>query len=80
MIEQKKCIFCTNPLDGSDEHIIPESLNGRLHSKEIICHDCNVKKFGSNVDTILSQTFSQFILLLGLKNARTLYGVRRMEN
>lgn len=73
MTEQKKCIFCTNPLDGSDEHIIPQSINGRLHSKEIICHDCNVKKFGANVDTILSQTFSQFIHLLGLKNARTLY-------
>jgi hypothetical protein len=73
MTEQRSCIFCPNPLDGSDEHIVPESINGRLHSKEIICHECNVKKFGANVDTILSQTFSQFIHILGLKNAKTLY-------
>lgn len=72
MDERKTCIFCPNPLDSSDEHIIPESINGRLHSKEIICHDCN-NKFGSKVDTILSESFSLFIHMLELKNARTVY-------
>ncbi|RYZ18782.1 MAG: hypothetical protein EOO10_25255 [Chitinophagaceae bacterium] len=51
------CIFCSNPLDGSDEHIIPDSLNGRLHSKGIICSDCN-QHFGEKLDPVLKECFS----------------------
>jgi|GEM_PF-1330877 len=71
-MSREKCIFCPNPLDGSDEHILPQSINGRLHSKEIICHDCNVR-FGAKVDPVFAETFFQFIHLLGLKNAKTIY-------
>jgi hypothetical protein len=72
MTKRTNCIFCDKDLDGSDEHIIPRSINGRIHSKQIICSSCN-SKFGVNVDTIVTQTFSQFIHLLGLKNARQVY-------
>jgi len=67
---RENCIFCNNPLDGSDEHIIPESVNGRLHSKLLICHNCNSKKFGRNIDPVLAETFKSLLFLLGLKNAR----------
>ncbi len=72
MTKRTNCIFCDKDLDGSDEHIIPHSINGRLHSKQIICSSCN-SKFGIKVDKIVTQTFSQFIHLLGLKNARPVY-------
>jgi hypothetical protein len=69
---REKCIFCNNPLDGSDEHIIPESVNGRLHSKLLICHNCNSNKFGRSIDPVLAEIFKTLLLLLGLKNARPL--------
>lgn len=68
-----KCLFCDNLLDDSDEHIIPRSINGRLHSKKIICSECNVKRFGSDIDPVLADTFKQIIHLLNLKNARAVY-------
>ena len=69
---RETCIFCENPLDGSDEHIIPESVNGRLHSKQIICHQCNSKKFGRHIDPILSEMFKPLFQMLVLRNARSL--------
>ncbi|RNI24063.1 HNH endonuclease [Rufibacter latericius] len=69
---RESCIFCHSPLDGSDEHIIPESVNGRLHSKQLICHHCNSKKFGRHLDPVLAETFKTVGHLLGLKKARPL--------
>jgi hypothetical protein len=65
------CIFCANKLDSSDEHIIPESLNGRLHSKKLICSVCNSKVFGKRIDVALSNLFKPLIHILNLRNART---------
>lgn len=65
-----KCIFCNNSLDNSDEHIIPSSINGRLHSKKLICSNCNSVIFGTKIDPVLSELFKSLIHILGLKNAR----------
>lgn len=67
-----KCIFCLNPLDNSDEHIIPESVNGRLHSKNLICHNCNSRKFGAKIDTVLTDLFKPLYSILGLKGSKSL--------
>lgn len=34
------CIYCGAPPDGSDEHIVPESLNGRLILPNATCKTC----------------------------------------
>jgi len=68
-----KCIFCDNPLDNSDEHIIPDCLNGRLRSTKLICHTCNTKKFGRELDPIIKQLFNTTLLVLGLKNANSVH-------
>jgi hypothetical protein len=66
-----KCTFCPNPIDDSDEHIIPNALNGRLHSKRIICSSCN-KLFGENLEPAITNLFKPIIHILDLKNARAL--------
>lgn len=67
------CIFCENPLDNSDEHIIPDCLNGRLRSTKLICHTCNTKKFGLKLDPIVKQLFNTTLLFLGYKKANSVY-------
>jgi hypothetical protein len=67
---RQTCIFCDNPLDGSDEHIIPDSLNGRLHSKSLICKKCN-QKFGDHLDPVLKETLFMQLHLFGFDNAKT---------
>lgn len=63
-----ECYFCPNELDNSDEHIILNSLNGKLHSKLIICSDCN-GFFGRNLDTVAKELFNPILLALDFKNA-----------
>lgn len=67
------CIFCKKELDGSDEHIIPDSLNGRMHSKRIICHDCNSNIFGKHIDPVGKVFFNPLLLAFQFKNARSMY-------
>lgn len=62
------CIFCNNPLDGSDEHVIPDSLNGRLHSKNVICSECN-SKFGRFIDPVFKEQLNPMLIAFGFKNA-----------
>lgn len=64
------CIFCSKTLDGSDEHVIPDSLNGRLHSKNLICKKCN-QKFGNHLDPILKDTLFMQLHLFGFDNAKS---------
>lgn len=59
----KKCIFCKGALNGSDEHIIPNSLNGRLHTKKLICKSCN-NKFGITLDPCLKELLDLTIHIL----------------
>lgn len=68
----KKCIYCSKPLDGSREHIIPDSLNGRLTSKDLICSECN-NKFGVSLDPTLKELFNPLLLLLNANNAKGIH-------
>ena len=68
-IASSSCLFCDNPLDGSDEHIIPESVNGRLHTKNLICEACN-HKFGSKLDPIVKETLHFLLFALGIGNVK----------
>lgn len=43
-----KCIYCLKNNADSWEHIIPESIGGRLQAK-ILCSDCNNDKLGSEL-------------------------------
>lgn len=63
-----QCYFCPNELDNSDEHIILNSLNGKLHSKLIICSDCN-GFFGRKLDNVAKELFNPILLALDFKNA-----------
>lgn len=63
-----KCLFCPNDLDGSDEHIILNCLNGKLHSKNIICSECN-NYFGRFLDPKAKSYFNPILLALGISNA-----------
>lgn len=65
------CIFCSQPLDGSDEHIIPDSINGKLHSKAIICSLCN-NYLGRYLDPIIKETLFTTMHVLGFEKASTL--------
>jgi hypothetical protein len=68
-----KCIFCQEKLDGSDEHIIPDSINGRMHSKKILCHNCNSNIFGKYVDPIVKTFFNPLLVAFRFQNARSFY-------
>lgn len=57
------CIFCESKLDGSPEHIIPASLNGRLQTKQLICAKCN-NKFGIQLDPIIKESLQTLLYLL----------------
>lgn len=68
----EKCIFCDSPLDDSNEHIIPKAINGRLQSKNIICSNCNSKKFGVKIDPVVKEIFKPYLHILGFSNASKL--------
>lgn len=68
-----RCVFCDNILDGSDEHIIPDCLNGTLHSTEIICHNCNTNKFGLKIDPVIKLLFKPILLTLGFDNIKAIH-------
>lgn len=69
----KNCIFCNNSLDNSDEHIIPDCLNGRLHSKYLICQKCNSDKFGKQLEPAIKKLFNTILIILGFENAKSVY-------
>ena len=55
---RKKCIFCPTQLeeDPSDEHVIAENIGGKLHSRNLICKNCN-SLFGAKLDENLRKKF-----------------------
>jgi hypothetical protein len=71
-MEREFCIFCEAPLDNSDEHIIPQSINGTLHSRDLICHECNSKFFGQKIDPVIKQLLNPLLLMLGWENANSI--------
>ncbi len=62
-----KCIFCDSKIeDRSIEHIIPQSIRGRLKSPRLICRECN-NKFGSQIDMVLIDRFKLIDVCLELR-------------
>lgn len=62
-------------MDDSDEHIIPVSINGRLHSRQLICSNCNSKVFGLKIDPEIKRLLNPLLLMIGFKNANSLQAV-----
>jgi 5-methylcytosine-specific restriction endonuclease McrA len=51
------CYLCPTPLNGeniSDEHIIPDSIGGRLKTDTLLCDTCN-KKTGQLFDSVFAK-------------------------
>lgn len=66
------CFICNKTLtdaNASDEHIILNSLGGRLHSKVLLCKECN-NKMGKQADAALSETLKFAASQLDVKRYR----------
>ena len=66
-----KCYICNKDIiceDIYNEHIILNSLGGRLKSKSLICEPCSVSVH--KIDTALSKSLNLFGLLLDIKRDR----------
>ena len=64
------CFLCDKKSIGSNEHIIPDSLGGRLTTNDFICRGCN-NKYGSTWDSSLQLQLSEisaFFDIRSLKN------------
>ncbi|WP_419788797.1 HNH endonuclease [Mucilaginibacter sp. X4EP1] len=56
-------------MNNSDEHIIPDSINGRLHTRELICSECN-QKFGNKLDPVIKESLQFVLFALGIGNVK----------
>ena len=66
-----KCYICNKNIIAEhsyDEHIILNSLGGKLKSKSLMCRPCSVSF--DNIDTELSDSLNLFGLLLSIKRDR----------
>ena len=50
-----RCIFCLQERPGSEEHVFPIAIGGRL-TTDRVCEPCN-STLGSRVDAALSENF-----------------------
>ena len=66
------CIYCGLPLDNSDEHIIPDSINGQLHTRTLICSACN-NKFGVKLDPVIKESLHFILHMMGIGKAETMW-------
>ncbi len=65
-----KCLVCSTEItvtNDSDEHIIPNSIGGKLVIKGFLCRKCN-SETGDKWDIELSKQLNLFCLLLGSIN------------
>ena len=51
-----RCIFCLEERPGSEEHVFPFAIGGKLTTNRV-CRPCN-SKLGSRVDTALTDNFA----------------------
>jgi hypothetical protein len=66
------CYNCNSPLvkgNISEEHIINNSIGGRLKSKKILCIECNTH-FGDTIDKELENQIGVIAELLGIEKER----------
>jgi hypothetical protein len=68
----RSCTFCEKKLVGGDkskEHVIPNSIGGRLKTSGFICLECNVTR-GDRWDSELAEQLNWFSLALGISRER----------
>lgn len=68
----KRCYICGEELtkdNTSVEHIIPNSIGGKLKSKELICKKCN-NKLGHSTDNELAKQLEFFTNFLNINRER----------
>jgi hypothetical protein len=63
------CDIDITKVNETEEHIILNALGGRLKSKELICHECNIG-FGTLFDDELARQMEVFTNLLNIKRDR----------
>lgn len=66
------CWYCNeaiNELNDSDEHIIPESLGGKIHSYGLLHRTCN-NKLGGQVDKSISEQLGFLAFMADVKNRK----------
>ena len=62
------CLACEKSRELAEEHIIPQSLGGRLKAN-LYCKDCN-DKFGRDIDSELFNQYGRFATILRIKRER----------
>lgn len=63
-----KCFACEEPRELTKEHIIPQSIGGRL-TAFLYCRKCN-SDLGSTLDVAISDTFGHIAATLSIKRQR----------
>ena len=67
-----KCFMCGDELteeNSSDEHILLNALGGHIHSKKLICKNCN-SALGSTSDDELAKELNFFASFLDVPRQR----------
>lgn len=67
-----KCYICNHEIvseNVSIEHIIPNSIGGKLKSTKLLCNACN-KNLGHEIDNELFKTFHYICTLLNIKREK----------
>ena len=63
------CIYCQDPLDQSESHIIPESFGRGPTLTQGVCSNCN-HEVNRSVEMPLSREFAEIRSFLGLPSKR----------
>jgi hypothetical protein len=63
-----KCFACKETRLLTEEHIIPQSIGGRL-TAFLYCEDCN-SNFGRTLDAGMSEAFGHIATMLSIKRER----------
>ncbi len=64
-----RCIYCTNPIDGSEQHIIPSTIGGQWAPGHIVCAGCN-HTLGDTLDKSIAALFAELNNRLAITTGR----------
>src|SRR6267378_2628947 len=67
LVEQESCIFCSSPLELTDEHIFPASLGGEDVISKGSCSACN-HAFSARFEAAYNNGFKPLCYLLRIGN------------
>lgn len=72
-MDNNTCYACNIPLTKSNytkEHLIPNSIGGRLKSSKLLCKTCNTA-FGSGIDAELAKQLDSLCIFINISRERT---------